>query len=93
MYLYRGPVHPAAIFKRIVWDAWGEVKMGVVLKKRIFTSKYDYKQAFFFEKQVKRRRNSAEDAQPPVERPFYAVECTGSHFLRSNPLVSIDLTI
>lgn len=23
------------VFKRIVWDAWGGVKMGVILKKRV----------------------------------------------------------
>ena len=30
----------AVIFKRIVWD---EVKMGVVIKKRVCILKYDYK--------------------------------------------------
>jgi len=33
----------AATFKRIVWDAWGEVKTGAVLKKRVCIVNYDYK--------------------------------------------------
>jgi hypothetical protein len=31
------------VFKRIVQDARGEVKMGVVFKKRVYILKYDYK--------------------------------------------------
>jgi len=33
----------AAALKRIVFYAWGEVKTGAVLKKRVCIVKYDYK--------------------------------------------------
>jgi hypothetical protein len=31
--LVKNVVKLAAVFKRIVWDGWGGVKMGVILKK------------------------------------------------------------
>lgn len=60
----------AAFLLFFIW-----VKIGAVLKNRICSSKYDYKHAMLSKNSYRTAGIPADDARPPGDRPFSAVEC------------------